>query len=81
MKAYNNRGIVYAGRQQYDFAIEDFNKAIELDPKNGEVYNNRAVAYWHKGEGARALQDIQKAQSLGIPVNPDMMKKIMGVAP
>ena len=80
-KAYNNRGIAYVGRQQYDLAIADFNKAIELDPKNGKVYNNRAVAYWHKGEVAQARQDIQKAQSLGIPVNPDMVKKIMGVAP
>ena len=80
VKAYNNRGIVYVGRQQYDLAIADFNKAIELDPKNGKVYNNRAIAYWHKGEVARARQDIQKAQSLGIPVNPDMVKKVMGTA-
>ena len=33
VKAYNNRGIAYIGRQQYDLAIADFNKAIELDPK------------------------------------------------
>jgi Flp pilus assembly protein TadD len=81
VKAYNNRGIVYVGRQQFDLAIADFNKAIEFDPNNGKVYNNRAVAYWHKGEVARARQDIQKAQSLGIPVNPDMVKKVMGTAP
>jgi tetratricopeptide (TPR) repeat protein len=81
VQAYNNRGIVYIGRQQYYLAIADFNKAIELDPKNGEVYNNRAVAYWQKGDLARARQDIQKAQSLGIPVDPDMVKKIMGLAP
>ena len=74
-KAYNNRGIAYVGRQQYDLAIADFNKAIELDPKNGKVYNNRAIAYWQKGEVARARQDIQKAQSLGIPVNPRYGKK------
>lgn len=81
VKAYNNRGIAYVGRQQYDLAIADFNKAIKLDPKNGKVYNNRAVAYWQKGEVARARQDIQKAQSLGIPVNPDMVKKVMGASP
>jgi tetratricopeptide (TPR) repeat protein len=81
VKAYNNRGVAYVGRQQYDLAIADFNKAIELDPKNGKVYNNRAIAYWYKGEVARARQDVQKAQSLGIPVNPDLVEKIMTVAP
>ena len=81
VKAYNNRGIAYVGRQQYDLAIADFNKAIKLDPKNGKVYNNRAVAYWYKGEAARARQDIQKAQSLGIAVKPEMVKKIMGATP
>ena len=81
VKAYNNRGIAYIGKQQYDLAITDFNKAIEFDPKNGKVYNNRGVAYWYKGEVARARQDIQKAQSLGIPVNPDTVKKIMDAAP
>jgi len=81
VKAYNNRGIAYMGKQQYDLAIADFNKAIELDPKNGKVYNNRGAAYWYKGEVARARQDIQKAQSLGIPVNPDTVKKIMDAAP
>jgi tetratricopeptide (TPR) repeat protein len=81
VKAYNNRGIAYIGKKQYDLAIADFDKAIKFDPKNGKVYNNRAVAHWYKGEVARARQDIQKAQSLGIAVNPDMVKKIMGVAP
>jgi len=80
-KAYNNRGIAYVGRQQYHLAIADFNKAIEFDPKNGKVYNNRAIAYWYKGEVARARQDLQQAQSLGISINPDMVNKIMGVAP
>jgi Flp pilus assembly protein TadD len=79
-KAYNNRGIAYIRKQQFDLAITDFTKAIELDPKNGKIYNNRAMAYWQKGEIARARQDIQKAQSLGIPVNPDMVKKVMGTA-
>jgi lipoprotein NlpI len=75
-KAYNNRGIAYMGRQQYDLAIADFNKAIELDPKNGQAYNNRAIAYWYKGEIDKTRQDVKKAQSLGISVNADFLKKI-----
>jgi lipoprotein NlpI len=76
VKAYNNRGVAYIWRKQYDFAIADFDKAIKLDPKNGAAYNNRAIAHWHKGEINKARQDVQKAQSLGIAVNPDFLKKI-----
>jgi tetratricopeptide (TPR) repeat protein len=61
--------------------IVDFNKVIELDPKNGKAYNNRAVAYWHKGELQKARADAQKAQSFGISVNPDFLKKIQEQPP
>ena len=76
MKAYNNRGIAYIWKKQYDLAVADFNKAIELDPKNGKAYNNRAIVYSYQGETDKARQDLQKAQSLGIAVNPDFLKQI-----
>jgi tetratricopeptide (TPR) repeat protein len=76
VKAYNNRGIAYIWKKQYDLAVADFNKAIELDPKNGKVYNNRAIVYSYQGENVKARQDLQKAQSLGIAVNPDFIKQI-----
>jgi tetratricopeptide (TPR) repeat protein len=75
-KAYNNRGIAYTWKKQYDRAIADFSKAIELDPKNGKAYNNRAIIYSYKGDTDKARQDLHKAQSLGIAVNPDFLKKI-----
>jgi tetratricopeptide (TPR) repeat protein len=76
VKAYNNRGIAYTWKKQYDLAIADFNKAIELDPNNGKAYNNRAIVYSYQGETDKARQDLHKAQSLGIAVNPDFLKKI-----
>jgi tetratricopeptide (TPR) repeat protein len=76
VKAYNNRGIAYIWKKQYDLAIADFNKAIELDPKNGKAYNNRAIVYSYQGENDKARQDLHKAQSLGIAVNPDLLKQI-----
>jgi len=30
-----------------DRAIEDYNKAIELDPEDAEVYKKRGLAYGH----------------------------------
>jgi len=75
-KAYNNRGIAYTLKKQYDLAIADFTKAIELDPKNGKAYHNRAIVYSYQGETDKARQDLQRAQRLGIAVNPDFLKKI-----
>ena len=76
VKAYNNRGIAYIWKKQYDLAIADFTKAIELDPKNGKAYHNRAVVYSYKGDTDKARQDLHKAKSLGVTVNPEFLKKI-----
>jgi lipoprotein NlpI len=75
-KAYNNRGIAYILKKQYDLAIADFSKTIELDPNNGKAYHNRAIVYSYQGESNKARQDLQKAQSLGVEINPDFLKQI-----
>jgi tetratricopeptide (TPR) repeat protein len=59
---YNNRAGVYAEKGDYDRAIMDLNKALEIDPGNTAAYFNRAVAYFHKGEYARFRLDVMKAQ-------------------
>ena len=69
IRAYNNRGIAYCYKHDLDQAISDFSRTIEIDPKFGKAYNNRAVAYVIKGEKDKARLDVEKARSLGIPVN------------
>jgi tetratricopeptide (TPR) repeat protein len=81
VKAYNNRGIAYTFKKQWNLAIADFSKAIEFDPKNGKAYHNRAIVYAYQGETDKARQDLQKAQSLGIAVNPDFLKTIDELTP
>ena len=44
-EAYYNRGIAYGDKGEYDKAIEDYSKAIELNPEYAEAYNNRGNAY------------------------------------
>ena len=65
-EAYNNRGNVYAEKDDFDRAIQDYNIAMELNPKNGNVYNNRGNAYRNKGDFDRAIQDYNVA----IELNP-----------
>lgn len=63
--------------EQINNAILDFDKAIELDPKNGYAYYNRAVAKWMKGVSEEAVLDIKKAKELGFnDIDPDFEKSL-----
>ena len=60
-------GIAYGEKGDFDHAIGDLNKAIELNPDSAEAYSNRGVAYHGKGDFDRAIADYTKAAKL----NPD----------
>jgi protein O-mannosyl-transferase len=55
--AYLNRGITYAKENEYDKAIEDLTKAIQLDTNYTKAYYNYAKAYYNRGN---AYADKQK---------------------
>src|SRR5215204_7191176 len=42
--AYNTRGAAYARLARYSDAINDFNKAVQVDPNYAPAYANRALA-------------------------------------
>lgn len=46
---YNNRGVDYCAKEQYDRAIASFNRALRLDPYYTLGYKNRAIAYLRLG--------------------------------
>ncbi len=62
--AYNNRGIVYANKGEYDLAITDFSKSIELNPSDFFAYNNRGNAYNDIGKFDEAIKDFNTAINL-----------------
>ena len=64
--AYNTRAGAYGRLGNHRQAIEDSNKAIELNPKYAEAYNTRAVAYGSLGNHRQAIEDYNKA----IELNP-----------
>ncbi|QFS42579.1 serine/threonine-protein kinase [Nostoc sphaeroides] len=45
----------------YEGAVEDFNQAIELDPKNALAYNKRGDAYYRLGDYEQAQADSSQA--------------------
>ncbi len=72
--AYNNRGFAYDDLKQYERAISDYDKAIQLDPNFAIAYNNRGFAYNLKGDKAAARRDFQKAADLGDPDASEALK-------
>jgi len=73
---YYNRGNEEFKKGQYDRAIADYNKALDLNPKIADAYNNRAVAYYYQKDYDKAWKDVHKAQSLGYKVHPGFLKAL-----
>ena len=63
-QVYLNRGVSYFGVNRIDDAIEDFTKAIQLDPELGAAYHNRGLAYCKKILPDQAIEDFTKAIQL-----------------
>jgi len=60
-------GNAYYDKGDYDHAIQDYAKAIELKPDFAEAYFNRGLAYNNKGDYDRAIPDFTKT----IKLEPD----------
>ena len=63
-EAYTNRGVAYHSKDDYELAIRDHNKAVDLNPNYAEAYFNRGGAYKSKGDYDRAIADFTKAADL-----------------
>ncbi len=63
-RVFNNRGSAFAHDGAYERAIDDFGKAIGLDPDYVIAFNNRGRAYRHKHDYDRAIHDFDRAVRL-----------------
>lgn len=61
-----DRGSIYLSRGEYDQAISEFTKAVEMNPKDSGAYKNRGAAYMNKGQYDQAISDYTKA----LEINP-----------
>mgnify|MGYP006084976889 FL=1 len=60
-KALFNRGFAYDKISQFDKAIEDYSKAIEIDPNNAYTYYNKGISLDRKGDYDAAINCFSKA--------------------
>jgi len=68
-KAYLNRGVAFANKEEFVSAIEDFNEATRLDPQLENAYLSRGAAIGNMGELEQAVADCTKALQL----NPNIL--------
>src|SRR3972149_6168155 len=66
-EAYFNHGAEDYQKSQYEHAILDFSKAIEINPRLSETYNNLGIAYG-KGKGLHDQAIIYFSEA--IEINP-----------
>src|SRR5208283_1984353 len=68
--SYLNRGLAYEAKEQFDQAIADFSKAIEVNPNSEKAYDSRGNIYLLKGQADQAIADYSKV----IALNPKNLK-------
>ena len=59
--------LLACGSSEYDKAIDDYTKTIELNPDDDEIYFQRGVAYSNLEQYDKAIDDFTKT----IELNPD----------
>jgi Tfp pilus assembly protein PilF len=66
-RGYLNRGQYKHGRRPLIEELEDYNRAIQLNPKYYFAYSNRANVYFAMKRDKEAMQDLERA----IEIKPD----------
>lgn len=61
---YQKRAEESAGEGKYDFAVADYNKAIELNPRAVSLYLSRGRVFYGKKDYASAIADYTQAIEL-----------------
>ena len=67
---FNVQGRTVFASGNYEQAINDFNKTIELNPKYAEAYTSRGIYYYASGIPRLAINDFNKTIELN-PQNAD----------
>jgi tetratricopeptide (TPR) repeat protein len=74
---YNNRGLLYYHRGEYGKAIQDYDEGIRRDPTYALLYFNRMLYhFYHKKDYALAWADLERAEGLGVRMDPKLKEKI-----
>ncbi len=70
---YTNRANHYRDIGKKDLAMQDYNKAISLDPKQSSIYNSRAKLLFANQAYLESIQDYTK----GLSIDPDNVEMLV----
>jgi len=65
---YYLRGNDWFGLERYDYAVEDYNAAIEYDEDNAMIYRDKAIALARLKEHDEAVEVLAKAEQKGLSI-------------
>jgi TolB-like protein len=68
----------YWGHRQYDKALVEFDRVLELQPNNAQARQFRGWIYRRRGEWERSIAEIEQAQELD-PRDPQMPANLGGI--
>jgi len=74
-KKYLESGISYVDKKQYDAAVIQFKKALQVDPKYAEAHYQLGMVYLRLQRGKEAVGELNQAANLD-PKNPKPIKLV-----
>ena len=72
---YYDRGNIRLAAQEYQEAIDDYTRCLELNANVAEAYYNRGLARVKAGQQEEGVADLGKAGELGLYSAYGMIKK------
>jgi lipoprotein NlpI len=61
---FNNRGLAYYNKKDYERAVQDYDQALRLGLKDADLLYRRGLVYLENNDYTRAIQDFDEALKL-----------------
>jgi len=75
VEAIDNLGVSYFKKEDYDKALEWYNKSLALKPDDGKVYYFRALVYGAKKDYANAIADAESSRKFGFAADENLLQQ------